>query len=401
MGVDFRRKDKKMNFVNEEKIKKMIGKTKIDRVELQDGKIVNIGDMDSLIEKCIVINNTTPNCYTTNHGQQFSSLNIKNDGAIHRLKAGWSGYGREYVTLTTGVCDDQFKNFIGNDVKAYHNQINDIEKLLENKYQIQADFSKSNIKYIELNRTFEINHQFEDYRRVLNLIIAEMPRMNIVSTFGRTESNDESNDKFINISTYTAWNRRNGTGRAKSFKSITFYDKKRQLKGAIYLNGEYMRFEIKLAGLSNIKKAFGTTQFYKLSDEFIDAYFQKKIEELIIRPISKWKMQRDKYLLKLMKTEREKDIHNWQVNVLRALNTKENQQNGKPCLLGVGELVELVDQLKDVKRKQRVKNTFITQAHKYEKIFCNHDEEKLIEIIEKLTKKPAERDSIVAHLKVA
>lgn len=390
-----------MNFVNEEKIKKMIGKTKIDRVELQDGKIVNIGDMDSLIEQCIVINNTTPNCYTTTKGQQFSSLNIKNDGAIHRLKAGWSGYGREYVALTTGVCDENLNNFIGHDVKAYHDQMNDIERLLAGKYQIEADFSKSNIKYIELNRTFEINHQFEDYRRVLNLIIAEMPRMNIVSTFGRTESNDESNDKFMNISTYTAWNRRKGNGRSKSYKSITFYDKKRQIKGAIYLNGEYMRFEIKLAGLSNIKKAFGTTQFFAITDEIIEAYFQKQIEELIIIPIEKWKIQRDRYILRLMKSEREKDIHNWQVNVLRALNTKENQQNGKPCLLGIGELVELVDQLKDVKRKQRVKNTFITQAHKYEKIFCNKDEEKLDEIIANLTKKPSERDSIVASLKVA
>lgn len=391
-----------MNFINEQDLKNLIGCTRLDKMELQDGRIIEVKNMEELIDRCIVINNTTPNSYLTIKGQQFSSLHIKNDGAIHKLRAGWSGYGREYVTLSTGVHDSKYHNLIGYTVEDYQRQIESIEKRLENEYGIIASFKDANIKYLEINRTFKIDHPFNEYRRILNLIISEMPRMNIVSMFGKSEVMDvDTSEKVNNITTFTAWNRRNGHGRARSYKAISIYDKKNQIKATIYLEDDYIRFEIKLVGMSNIKKALGTTKLYELSDLIINEYFLKQIEELIIKPLDRWRTKRDRYILCLMKSEREKDIHNWQVNVLRALNTKENQQNGKPCLLDVAELVELVDQLKDIKRKQRVKNTFIRQAHKYEKIFCNRDDNKLVEIIANLTKKTSERDRIVAHQKVA
>lgn len=391
-----------MNFINENELTNLIGVTRLDKLELQNGRIIEIKNMNELIDRCIIVNNTTPNSYHTINGQQFSSLHIKNDGAIHKLRAGWSGYGREYVTLATGVHDNKYQNLIGYTVEDYCRQIEKIENHLENEYGIIASFKDANIKYVEINRTFKIDHPFNDYRRVLNLIIAEMPKMNIVSMFGKSEAKElDPSEKVNNITTFTAWNRRNGHGRAKSYKAISIYDKKHQLKATIYLQGEYMRFELKLAGLSNVKKAFGTTKLYELSDLTINEYLLNQIGELIIKPLDRWKEKRDRYILRLMKAEREKDIHNWQVNVLRSLNTKENQQNGKPCLLDVEELVELVDKLKDVSRKQRVKNTFIKQAHKYEQIFCNSDHIKLKEITSKLTSKQDEHVFFVADKKVA
>ena len=50
----------------------------------------------------------------------------------------------------------------------------------------------------------------------------------------------------------------------------------------------------------------------------------------------------------------------------------------------MSELDSIVDGLADIKRKQRVKDNFRKQAAKYEHIFCNGDDIKLQEIIDKL-----------------
>ena len=128
-------------------------------------------------------------------------------------------------------------------------------------------------------------------------------------------------------------------------------------------------------------------KFYELTDEKINQYFAEQIDKLIVKPLDRWRAKRNAYLKKLIKSEREKDIYNWQVNVLRVLNTQENIHHGKPCLLDVSELYPIIDKIKDINRKQRVKDRFLVQAEKYESIFCNRDDLKLQELLEKLMAK--------------
>lgn len=405
-----------------------IGGTRLDKIGLKDGEIISIDDLEELKQRNVLFVNEkskksddeqntsdenkkqdTSDKYVTRSNQAFSYLKIKNDGEINQLKAGKSGLGNQYVTLQTNVCDGNIGNLQGNTVTEYHEQIKRIEKKLQSNYGIQASFDNSTVNYIEINRTFRLEHDFSAYSRDIELILAEMPRMNYTSEFGYTLSDDTYFDeKFNKIETHTVWNKR-GKSKCKSFQMVSIYNKSKQIRGVIYLDGDYMRFEITLAGVKNIQSAFKTTKLYELTDEKINQYFAEQIDKLIVKPLDRWRAKRNAYLKKLIKSEREKDIYNWQVNVLRVLNTQENIHHGKPCLLDVSELYPIIDKIKDINRKQRVKDRFLVQAEKYESIFCNRDDLKLQEIIDKLlvveratlSEDCQDKDNIVADVKSA
>lgn len=378
-----------------ENLKFNIGGTRLDKIGLKDGEIISIDDLEELKQRNVLFVNekskksdvesqNTSDKYVTRNNQSFSYMKIKKDGEINQLKAGKSGFGKQYVTLQTNVCDGNIGNLQGNTVKEYHEQIKRIEKKLQSNYGIQASFDNSTVNYIEINRTFRLEHDFNAYSRDIELILAEMPRMNYVSEFGDTLlDNTYFEEKFNQIEAHTVWNKQ-GKSKNKQFQMVSIYNKSKQIRGAIYLDGDCMRFEITLVGVKNIQSAFKTTKLYELTDEKINQYFAEQIDKLIVKPLDRWRAKRNAYLKKLIKSEREKDIYNWQVNVLRVLNTQENIHHGKPCLLDVSELYPIIDKIKDINRKQRVKDRFLVQAEKYEKIFCNRDDLKLQEIIDKL-----------------
>lgn len=386
-----------------ENLKFNIGGTRLDKIGLKDGEIISIDDLEELKQRNILFVNekskksddeqNTSDKYVTRSNQAFSYLKIKKDGEINQLKAGKSGFGKQYVTLQTNVCDGNIGNLQGNTVTEYHEQIKRIEEKLQSNYGIQASFDNSTVNYIEINRTFRLEHDFNAYSRDIKLILAEMPRMNYTSEFGYTLSDDTYfEEKFNQIETHTVWNKR-GKSKNKQFQMVSIYNKSKQLRGTIYLDGDCMRFEITLAGVKNIQNAFNTDKstkptkpikLYELTDEKINQYFAEQIDKLIVKPLDRWRAKRNAYLKKLIKSEREKDIYNWQVNVLRVLNTQENIHHSKPCLLDVSELYPIIDKIKDINRKQRVKDRFLVQAEKYESIFCNRDDLKLQEIIDKL-----------------
>lgn len=367
--------------INEKKLIEKIGETKIDKIDLSSGVINSIKNMNDLMEREILVDNSTPNKYVTTNGQIFSYLSLKKDKEIHSLKASCTGYGKQYVTLQTGIYDEIYKNMIGNTVPEYHDQIKRTVDRLESEYGIVADFTDAKIKYIEINRTFVTEFDFCDYNRVISLILAEMPRMNVISEFGRTKSDTRYFDeKSKEIGTYSAWSRKKSKGSAKQYKQITFYDKKNQIE--IKFDGSYMRFEIKLKGAENIKNAFGTSQFFELTQEKVEEYFRNQVKNLIEKPLDRWKYNRDKFLITLMKTQYRDNLNSWQVNTLRALMNKEIEQE-KPCLLDIEELYPLIDRM-EVNKKGRIKRNLLAQAKKYEKIFCNNDTFKLREILDKL-----------------
>lgn len=402
-----------------ENLKFNIGGTRLDKIGLKDGEIINIDDLEELKQRNILFINekskksddeqNTSDKYVTRSNQAFSYLRIKKDGEINQLKAGKSGLGKQYVTLQTNVCDGNISNLQGNTIKEYHEQLKRIEEKLQSNYGIQASFDNSNVNYIEIQRTFRLEHDFNAYSRDIELILAEMPRMNYVSEFGDTLLDDTYFDeKFNQMETHTVWNKR-GKSKCKSFQMVSIYNKSKQIRGVIYLDGDCMRFEITLVGTQNIQSAFKTTKLYELTDEKINQYFAEQIDKLIVKPLDRWRAKRNAYLKKLIKSEREKDIYNWQVNVLRVLNTQENIHHGKPCLLDVSELYPIIDKIKDINRKQRVKDRFLVQAEKYESIFCNRDDLKLQEIIDKLlvvecatlSEDCQDKDNIVADVKIA
>ena len=172
----------------------IIGGTRLDKIALQGGKIIKIENLDHLKAQNIVTDipptddenaKGIDKRYMTAHGERFSSLKVEKDGEINVLKAGSAGYGRNYVTLQTSVRDETYGNLIGNTAQEYHEQIRRIEEQLIEKYGVYASFQDADLKYLEINRTFPIANRFNDYGRIIRLILDEMPRMNTISTHGR------------------------------------------------------------------------------------------------------------------------------------------------------------------------------------------------------------------------
>lgn len=141
---------------------------------------------------------------------------------------------------------------------------------------------------------------------------------------------------------------------------------------------------MRLVGAEKIARDLGTNVFSEITDQKINEYFDKQMEKLIVQPIKKWKAQRDKLVVALMKEKQEQDIKHWQVNTLLTLSSMENEQYC-PVLLDVSELMELVPQVVTGRKlRYKVKTNFRTKARENAEVFCRNDDKKLEEILSKV-----------------
>lgn len=364
--------------------------TKLDKIILQDCKIVAIKDVRRLKEMNVLkvseddktdndqLNNQLDkSCYVTSEGQEFDYLKIAKEPCFDMLKAGVTSFGKEFCTLQLSVWRDDIKNLEGNSVIEYLTHLERVKEFLQVKYGIVIDFSNAKLKSLEINRTFKIKQDFNLYSRVLRLILSRMPYMKSVSSFGSMESGEIVNE------TFTVWNKKRSTSKNKEYRQATYYDKSKQLKQiGIIVVGDYMRFELKIYGERNINNLLKVDYFTDLTQEDVDTCFNHQVDILITKPLKKWQKERDREVKNIFKQELEKG-GNWVVNALRRFTSYELEHN-RPLILDIEEACLIVDKL-HITDKARVKRRLRQQALKYERILTNNDDEKLTEITDKLT----------------
>lgn len=345
--------------------------------------ILGFDSKENLMKNDIVEMTSSKVKYITASGDTFNRLLIENDGVIDKMVAGSKLMGRkriDYCNLETTIKNSEIGNLACYTVDEYVGQLIEIQEHLKNVYGIDADFSDATVKELEINRTFRLDGDFESYHRPINLIMTNLPSYmkNQMDYKKVTKGSSE-------YQTYYATSKT--TNKSKRFLLFKIYNKTKAIEHIILITDSYMRVEFRLVGAEKVKKALGTNKFAELSDEVINNYFDEQIDKMIKKPFEKWQKDRDKYILNLMKSEREKDIRHWQTNVLRILQNDEIAQK-RPVLLDIEELIPLVNKL-DLKSNRRydVKSNFRKQASKYETVFCNNDEKKMIEILKKLTAK--------------
>lgn len=325
--------------------------------------------------------NKSPTKYVTDTGQAFNKMTIQGDGAIDKMIAGAKnlrGKVVRYCNLGTSVKGRELGNLQCFTLGDYFDQLLQIQNQLELDYGIETDFSDINIREIEINRTFKLKDNFENYHRVLQLIMTNLPSYLKNQMDWKTVKNDS-----VSYGTYYATSKQ--SNKSKRYILFKIYNKSKQTENLIVLTDSIMRIEIKIIGLDKIKKSLGTNKFAELNDQIINDYFNNQIQKMIVQPFKKWQKTRDKYLLNLMKDQRESDIRHWQTNVLRILQNTEIE-NKKPAILDVEELMSIIDELGlSSNRKCDVKRRFRQQAGRFETVFCNRDDEKMSEIVEKLT----------------
>lgn len=351
----------------------------LDKITFGGIYIVDIKDIDMLINSEVIEKSTTKVNYVTAEGQIFSRLMIDHDGVIDKMIAGAKVMGGKkinYCTLELTV-KGKIANLNCCTVEQYTEKLYQIQRHLEEEYGIIVDFSCLTIKEMEINKTFKLQEDFCKYHRVINLIMQNLPYY-LCSQMDYKKVKDEGSEH----ETYYATSAK--SRKSKRYLLFKIYNKTKALENLIVLTDSYMRVEIKLVGAEKIKSALDTNLFFELTDATINQYFDQQMNKLIIEPTNKWKQSRDKQVLRLMKDERKRDIRHWQTNVLRILQNEEIIRK-RAVVLDIEEITSLVDSL-DLKanRKSDIKKNFRNQAKKYETAFCNQDNVKLDEIINKL-----------------
>lgn len=377
----------KMQPIIESKVNEFSHTALIDKLVLSNVAIQGICNSNELNEKGMLCNGKSKMKYYTKNGEEFTSLNIKDD-FFGKLKAGVNyGKGGLYSSFATSVKNVFCSNLVCNTMDEYKNQIENAKKYLVEKYGIYVDFENSIVNSIEINRTFQIDSSITDYKRPIELIAWNIPkkrRMNLVQDFKRKTESGFKTETFVITSKKIQKNKYEKTKKSKQYEELIFYDKTKQLEKIIFLSEVYMRFEIKITGSAKIKKMIGTNRFYEITDQKINKFFNKEIKELIIDPYAAWKEKRDKNLLKLLKSQRN-EKHDWVVNTLLIL-ANEELKNGVPFILYISEIIPLIDKMgiKDSQRRYRIRENFKNQAKRKADIFCNNDDQKLQELLHKL-----------------
>lgn len=355
----------------------------LDKLILSNIIIKDFKDFDKLVKKEIIEVSPTQIQYITASGKMFKRLLIDNDNLIDKMVAGSKVMGNkrvDYCNLSTTIKNSELGNLNCYTVNEYLEQLQKIKDHLEKKYGIIADFSNITIKELEINRTFQLSHDFETYHRILNLIMTNLP-----SYMKNQMDYKKINKGSSEYQTYYATSKT--TNKSKRYLLFKIYNKSKAVENIILLTDSYMRVEFKLVSAEKIKKSLGTNKFLDLTDNSINSYFNSQIQKMIVQPFQKWKVDRDKYIIKLMQEQRLQDVRHWQTNVLRILQNEEIAQK-RPILLDIEEIILLVNKL-DIKnnRKSDIKRNFRKQSIKYENVFCNRDDLKMNEILEKLVTK--------------
>lgn len=359
----------------------------IDKVIFSGITIVDIEDIDELVTRGIIEPGDCKVPYYTETWQKFRSLLIEHDGVIDKMVAGGTKLNRvemSYCTLECNVKNQGYGNLACYTVEDYAARLKEIQQHLLLEYGILADFTYITVKEIEINRTFKLDREFVDYHRAITVLMNNLPTyLKSQMEYMKIEQNS------VEYETYYATSKK--TNKSKRYLLLKIYNKSKALENIVLLTDSYMRVEFRLIGTEKIKKDLGTFRFLELTDKIVNEYFDNQVQKLIVGPLQKWQQSRDKYLIKLMKQQRQDDIRHWQTNVLRILQNEEIKQK-RPILLDIEELIPLVDQLKlNSKRKSDVKKNFRKQAQKYETVFCAGDRQKLDEIVDKLTVKAADK----------
>lgn len=313
---------------------------------------------------------------------EIYKLNINEDAYV--IKTGYSPLVGAYANMQTFIRDEEVGNLICKDMDAYKRYIEDIKRDVKEKYGVTLNTSHMTVNEIEINRTFAVEWPMANYERVFTLLMAVLPaksRLKIDTTFANKK------DGYVDVNTYYA-----KTGRNKKHGcEIKWYSKTQQLNSVyrILLDENFVRFEIKLWGSQRLKREFGSNRWADLTDEKINTWFDKKVQEWIIEPVAKWQEERKKTVKKMMKAC-DGDGYTWVNECLtRILDAEITARGGhKPLILDVEELMPIIDEVfTDPTRRKHVKHRFRRMAGRAAHSLINRDDLMLNEILEKLTAK--------------
>ena len=355
-------------------------KALIDKVKFGNVFVADIESLETLVKDGKLFKTYM----TDDTGEDVTAYKLNLNEPEYVIKTGYSPLVGAYANMQTFIRDADVGNLICLDMGAYRAHIEAIKQDVMEKYGVTLNTAHMTINEIEINRTFAVESPMPDYERVFTLLMAVLPaksRLKIDTTFSNRK------DGHVDVNTYYAKSGRN----KKHGCEIKWYSKTQQLNSVyrIVLGEKFVRFEIKLWGSQRLKREFGSNRWADLTDEKINTWFDRRVQEWIVEPVAKWKMERTKTVKKMMEAC-EGDGYTWVNECLARILDAEVEPRGghKPLILDVEELMPIIDEVfTDSNRRKHVKHRFRRMAGRAAHSLINRDDLMLEEIIEKLTAK--------------
>lgn len=350
-------------------------KVLVDRLELMNIKILKIDNIDKLIRLSLLENSQGGIKYVTPSDNEFTRLHIKDN--LVELVAGAKAFANkrvEYCNLTVTLHNNEFGNLKCLTVSEYKEHLQTILSHLKSKYSVVADLSDAKIKLIEINKTFALNQEYENYNRVLTLIMANLPQRY------KNQSVFIINNACRDIETTYASSGKSSSARCMIFK---IYNKSKSVSSKIIVSQSYMRVELTIKGQDKINNDFQINKLNELTDLIITNFYYNQTQKLVVATSEEFYKYQKRTIKKIILEQKEQSRY-WVKNTLRIL-TNEEIKLQRPILLDVEELKDILkDIFKDSKKVSKHLKSFRDQSQKFETVFSNRDDLKYKEIIDKI-----------------
>lgn len=249
--------------------KHTLGSLKLKYIDFE--KLESKSNVKKIYENKVLVEIADKN---TGEVRTFSSISILDDKVFNKLMLGAKKVGKdddnyttkEYVILDVYVGDKNKNNLKPLTLEELEVKYKEILDYIENEYGIGLTMKEAKYTYLEINKTFEVNREIEEYQPFLKLLPVLCPRRYRQGPDTRHNPDD-------------------GLIRQVSFDSgvmrIKVYDKRKQLKmrKVADLNKLYLRFEVCLNTDDKIKSVFGTNNRNEITQEMLKEYFKKVLKE--------------------------------------------------------------------------------------------------------------------------
>lgn len=283
----------------------------------------------------------------------------------------------ESVHLTISVSNAKDNNIENLTIKEYREFIySDVVNYLENKYGLKIDVARAKVSNIEINTTFIIEHQFKEYKRVIDVFFSTLPKT--LRKVHECSIINDDNEKEYETS----------CAKSSNFKLI-IYDKKKQHNqkrkyqddDSQLINADLMRIEFSLLNSKKVVEALSTNELSILNDSSIVAYYSKQFEKLIVKRYNKWRKENNTQLEALIDKYKSSYKITWQNVFLH--HCRNHEQSSKGVLLL--DINDIVPALNKYNKSARIMNGFYNKKVE-DDVFFNDDSKKATEILNKVNK---------------
>ena len=286
--------------------------------------------------------------------------------------------GKVSTYLELSVNDPILHNLVGCTLEQYKHRLKEIRAFLMQNYGIFIDYKMASFKYMEIQKTIELDKACNEYSRVAALLINDIPKARRLKKpnvhYGEIA---DTNVRYVQ-----------SLSRSSGLRGLEvgFYDKGAQLDEKNYPRekaspSEIFRLELKLKSKTFIKRALGSCLVWQLHDSDICNYYNKFINENFAESYALNTVHRIKKLVEMANKVQSENYH-WVRNLLLMAADYELEHK-VPLMLDVKEMIQALDIIgyADSKQKYYVRKSVMNTCQKYIPFFISNDDIKCQRLI--------------------